>query len=84
VRQIEPWLGSTAAEVVERLSATAAAAALALYVTGGLYRYLQRELAAQLAGMSNGSIGPATPVRAQRVVWLYDATCRIFLGRSSP
>jgi hypothetical protein len=81
VQLLEPRLGPTAAEVVERLSAFAVAAASALYVTGGLYLYLQREFEAQFAHMSNGSVKPAGPLRAQRDVWLYDAICRIFLGR---
>jgi hypothetical protein len=81
VGQLEPWLGVTAAEAVERFSAVAAAGAMSLYVTGGLYSYLRREFAGQTARASNGSFKQASPIRAQRDVWLYDAICRIFLGR---
>jgi hypothetical protein len=81
VEHLEPWLGETGAEAVERFSAVALAAAMSLYVTGGLYFYLRRQFAGQPARTSNGSIKQAGPIRAQRDVWLYDAICRIFLGR---
>jgi hypothetical protein len=81
VGQLGPWLGMTAAEVVERFSAVAVAGAISLYVTVGLYFYLQREFAGQSARMQNGSPDPARQIRAQRDVWLYEAICRIFLGR---
>jgi len=84
VGHVAPRFGGIAAEVVERFSAVAVAGALALYVTGGLYFHLRREFAAQSAAKSNGSIDPAAPIRAQRDVWLYDAICRIFLGRWDP
>jgi hypothetical protein len=84
VAHVEPWFGGIAAEVVERLSAVAVAGALALYVTGGLYFHLRREFARRSARISNGSVKPAAPTRAQRDVWLYDAICRIFLGRWDP
>ena len=80
VGQLEPWLGGTRAEVVERLSAVAVAGAISLYVTGGLYFYLRREFAGQSARMSDGSIKQPSPIHARRDVWLYDAICRIFLG----
>ena len=84
VEQVEPWFGGIAAEVIERLSAVAVAGALALYVTGGLYFHLRREFARRSARMADGSVKPAAPTRAQRDVWLYDAICRIFLGRWDP
>jgi hypothetical protein len=77
--QIAPWLGGIEAEVVERLAAVAVAGAVSLYVTGGLYFYLRRELARQSAQGANGPTRPPAPPR--RDVWLYDAICRIFLGR---
>jgi hypothetical protein len=79
VAHVAPRFGGIAAEVVERLSAVTVAAAFALYVTGGLYFHLRREFAASMA-----SINPAASIRAQRDVWLYDAICRIFLGRWDP
>jgi hypothetical protein len=73
VGQLAPWLGVTQAEVAERISAVAVAGAVSLYVTGGLYFYLRRQFARQSA---------RTPqISMQRDVWLYDAICRIFLGR---
>jgi hypothetical protein len=81
VEQLEPWLGTTEAEMVERFSALTIAGAISLYVIGGLYFYLRREFAGQLARSSNGSIRQNSQTRAQRDVWLYDAICRIFLGR---
>jgi hypothetical protein len=81
VQQLEPRLGLTETEVVERFSAVAVAAVMSLYVTGGLYFYLRREFARQSARMSNGPIKQAAQIRIQRDIWLYDAVCRIFLGR---
>jgi hypothetical protein len=81
VRELAPWLGATAAEVIERFSAVALAAAMSLYVVAALYFYLKREFARQSAPTPNGSIKPAAPIPAQRDVWLYEAICRIFLGR---
>jgi hypothetical protein len=81
VGQLEPFIGAAEAEVVERFSAIAVAGAMSLYVTAGLCRYLRREFARQSAPMSNGSTTPAPQIRIQRDVWLYDAICRIFLGR---
>jgi len=80
-QQIAPWLGGIEAEVVERLAAVAVAGAVALYVTGGLYFYLRRELARQSAQAANGPTRPPAPTPPRRDVWLYDAICRIFLGR---
>ena len=81
VRQLAPALGATAAELVERFSAVAVAGALALYVVAGLYFYLRRQLTEQLAQPSNRAEALAPQHRPQRDVWLYDAICRIFLGR---
>lgn len=81
VGQLAPWLGVTGAEVVERFSAVAVAGAVSLYVTGGLYLHLQREFADQSARMSNGSVRQASQIHVRRDVWLYDAICRIFMGR---
>jgi hypothetical protein len=79
--QIEPWLGGMEARLVERLSAVVVAGALSLYVTGGLYFHLRREFARGSARTTNGSLKPPSPSAARRDVWLYDAICRIFLGR---
>jgi hypothetical protein len=75
--RVEPYLSASEAEVVERFSALAVAGLLALWVTAGLYLHLRRRFAQQLARLAAGL--PAT--RPQRDVWLYDAICRIFLGR---
>ncbi len=84
VRELEPWLDATQAEMVERFSAVAVAGALSLCVIGLLYCYLRREFARQSGRASNGSIKQAAPMRVRRDVWLYDAVCRIFLGRWDP
>ena len=77
LEHIEPWLSTAAAEVVERFSALAVAGALALCVTAALYLHLRRQFAREAAQLAD-----ATPARQpQRDVWLYDAICRIFLGR---
>lgn len=78
---IEPRLGAIEAEVVERLGAVVVAGALSLYVTGGLYFYLRRELARQSAPVTRAAIRQPSPTQPRRDVWLYDAVCRIFLGR---
>jgi hypothetical protein len=80
-RQIAPWLGGIEAEVVERLAAVAVAGALSLFVIGGLYVYLRRELARQSVRAANGPTRQPTQTPPRRDVWLYDAICRIFLGR---
>jgi hypothetical protein len=79
--QLEPWLGTTEAEVVERFSAMAVAGTVSLYVTGGLYFYLRREFDRQSAQTATGSVKLPSQIQARRDVWLYDAICRIFLGR---
>jgi hypothetical protein len=79
--QLAPWLGATEAEVVERFSAMAVAGTASLYVTGGLYFYLRREFDRQLAQTATGSIKLLSQMQARRDVWLYDAICRIFVGR---
>ena len=84
VQQIAPWLGGIEAQVLERLSAVAVAGTVSLYVTGGLYFYLRRELARQSARTANRSINRSAQGQARRDVWLYDAICRIFLGRWDP
>ena len=81
VEQLEPWLGAAQAQVVERLSAVTVSGAISLYVTGGLYLRLRRELARQSARMSDGATRQARQKPARRDAWLYDAVCRIFLGR---
>jgi len=84
VQQLKPWLSATEAEVVERFSAVAVASATSLGVIGALYFYLRREFARQSERTSNGPIAQAAPMRTRRDVWLYDAICRIFLGRWDP
>jgi hypothetical protein len=81
VGRLAPWLSAAEAQVVERFSAVAVAGAISLYVTAALYFYLRREFARQSARTADASSKPAAPVRAQRDVWLYDAICRIFIGR---
>jgi hypothetical protein len=80
-QHLAPWLGGIAAEVVERLAAVAVAATLSLYVTAALYFYLRREFARQAARTAKGSGQQPLPIRPRRDVWLYEAICRIFLGR---
>ena len=74
---IEPWLGAGAARLVERFAALAVAGAISLYVTAALYLHLRRQFAGEAAQLAHRSA--ARP--PQRDVWLYDAICRIFLGR---
>jgi hypothetical protein len=81
LEQLAPWLGTTEAEVVERFSAMAVAGTVSLYVTGGLYFYLRREFNRQFAQTATGSIKLPSQIQARRDVWLYDAICRIFVGR---
>jgi hypothetical protein len=59
VGHVAPRFGGIAAEVLERLSAVAVAAAFAIYVTGGLYVHLRREFI-----RSNRSINQAADPRA--------------------
>jgi hypothetical protein len=77
---LAPRLGAMQAQTLERLSAVAVAGAISLYVTAGLYFYLRRQFARQSAQLPIVPIKPS-PTRVQRDVWLYDAICRIFLGR---
>jgi hypothetical protein len=84
VQQLTPWLGGIEAQVVERLSAVAVAGTLSLYVTGALYFHLRREFARQLAQPADASSARRPRIEPRRDVWLYDAICRIFLGRWDP
>ena len=84
VQQVTPWLGGIEAQVVERLSAVAVAGTLSLYVTGALYFRLRREFARQLAQPADASTPRLSRIEPRRDVWLYDAICRIFLGRWDP
>jgi hypothetical protein len=83
-QRLEPWLGAPAAELIERFFTVALAGAGALYVVGGLYFYARREFAAPSRPTPDRSRPTAAAARAQRDVWLYDAICRIFLGRWEP
>jgi hypothetical protein len=78
--QIEPRLSASEAEVVNRFFALAVAALLSVYVTAGLYLRLRRNFARQVARIESGALAR----RPRRDVWLYDAICRIFLGRWEP
>jgi hypothetical protein len=80
-QHMAPWLSGIEAEVVERLAAVAVAGTLSLYVTAALYFHLRREFARQAAQMANGSGKQPASIRPRRDVWLYEAICRIFLGR---
>jgi hypothetical protein len=81
VKYLEPWIGATAAPVAERCLAVAVADSASLYIVGGLYFYLRRNLAAQSGPLPRGSSRQTVRIPARRDVWLYDAICRIFLGR---
>jgi hypothetical protein len=81
VDALEPWLGAVPALVAVRLFEVLLAAAIALYAVVALYFRAQRELTAQAAQSADASTRRAWLVRPQRDVWLYDAICRIFLGR---
>jgi hypothetical protein len=83
-QQLEPRLGAPAAELVERFFTVALAGALSLYVVGGLCFFARREFAPPSRPTPDRSRQPAAGTRAQRDVWLYDAICRIFLGRWEP
>jgi hypothetical protein len=76
--QIEPWVSDAAGELLERFLALALAGLLILYVLWTVYRYARREFAWRLEQPAQPA---ARRVRPQRDVWLYDAICRIFLGR---
>jgi hypothetical protein len=76
-QHLAPWLSGIEAQLVERLAAVAVAATLSLYVTAALYFYLRREFARQ----AKGSRQQPAPMRPRRDVWLYEAVCRIVLGR---
>jgi hypothetical protein len=83
-QRLEPRLGAPAAELVERFFTVGLAGALSLYVVGGLYFFARREFAAPSRPTPDRTRQPAAATRAQRDVWLYDAICRIFLGRWEP
>jgi hypothetical protein len=53
------------------------AALVSLFVTVGLYVRLRRNFARQLARIESGALAR----QPRRDVWLYDAICRILLGR---
>jgi hypothetical protein len=83
LHQLQPRLGAAPAELIERLSSIAVPSLIALGVIWGLFGYTRRALALQPA---RPAPAPEKKVRAgqnraTRDVWLYDAICRIFLGR---
>jgi hypothetical protein len=80
----EPQLGAAAAALVERFFTVALAGAIALYVVGGLYFYLRCAFAAPSRPAPEQPRRQAAGTGAQRDVWLYDAICRIFLGKWEP
>jgi hypothetical protein len=82
LRQLEPWMGSLPAEVLQRFSALAVPVLAALLLLLGIYRYIRRDFVRQLEAVRIASRnGREDRVRGPRDVWLYDAICRIFLGR---
>jgi hypothetical protein len=80
VDALAPLIGESAALMAIRLIIVMLAAGIALYAVIGLYFRAQRELGAQSASAAENTRRQAL-LRPQRDVWLYDAVCRIFLGR---
>jgi hypothetical protein len=60
-QHLEPWIGATAAQVAERFLAVAIAGSASLYIVGGLYFYLRRNLAAQSGPIQHGSSRQTVP-----------------------
>jgi hypothetical protein len=82
-RQLERWTGAAQAELVERISAIAVPAVVALLVIRGFYVYAKREFTRQAERAAHRTKKAAWEDQdgVERDVWLYDAVCRIFLGR---
>jgi hypothetical protein len=82
LRQLDPWVGSLPAEVLQRFSALVVPVLAVLFLMLGTYRYTRRELARGLETARVASKnGRGDRIRGARDVWLHDAICRIFLGR---
>jgi hypothetical protein len=79
VSELTPRLGDDRALLVVRLLLVTLAATIALCAVVGLYFRARRELAGEVAHAAGAN--RRTPLRPHRDVWLYDAICRIFLGR---
>jgi hypothetical protein len=83
-QRLEPWVDPAAAELIERFFTVAVAGIVAFSIIGGLYFHLRRQFAASSRRGPEPTRQPAARTNAQRDVWLYDAICRIFLGRWDP
>jgi hypothetical protein len=87
VQQLTPWIGSLPSGVLERATAVVFPAIMALGVVIALFRHLDRSLQRRLGRVIEAATRTAIrkaadkQARAQRDVWLYDAICRIYLGR---
>ncbi|HLH96884.1 MAG TPA: hypothetical protein VKW08_17370 [Xanthobacteraceae bacterium] len=82
IAALDPWLGGAAALLAERLVAVTLTAGIAVCAVSALYFRALRELgAAQAPRNADSATKPDVRPCPQRDVWLYDAICRIFLGR---
>jgi hypothetical protein len=83
MRQLAPRMGPAQAELVERVSAIALPALVALLVIRGFYLYAMREFTRQAERAAHRTKKSAWEDQdgVERDIWLYDAVCRIFLGR---
>jgi hypothetical protein len=81
--RLSAWIEPPQAELLEKTSAVVLPAGLAALLVWGFYGYAKRELARQA---ERAALRPKRPAFEEqegvdRDVWLYDAICRIFLGR---
>jgi hypothetical protein len=83
MRQLAPWIDAAQAQLIERISAIAVPAAIALLVMRGFYLYARLEFIRQAERAARRPRKNAWQDQdgVERDVWLYDAVCRIFLGR---
>jgi hypothetical protein len=84
IGELTPWIDPPAAMLIERISMVVLSGLISLGLLIGVYRYAWREFSRQadLAGL-RAKQRPAWEDQpgVERDVWLYDAVCRIFLGR---
>jgi hypothetical protein len=81
--ELAAWIDTAQAELIEKISAVAVPAGVSLLLVWGFYVYAKRELTRQA---ERDALRPKRPAYEEqegvgRDVWLYDAICRIFLGR---